>query len=108
METVRDIVVIVFSVTGTIASVVMLVMGFKLYGRTAQALDQVGRASEDIHEAAEGARSGVHLAKGVLKIAAPVLPGPRLLRITVRAAVAIPRIVGLISRIKRPSSVKDE
>ena len=102
METVRDIVVIVFSVTGTIASVVMLVLGFKLYGRTAHALDQVGRVSEDIHEAAEGARSGVRLAKGALEAVAPTIPGPGLLRITGRAVAAMPRIVGFISRIKRP------
>ena len=108
METVRDIVVIVFSVTGTMTSVVLLVMGFKLFGRTAQALEQVGRVSEDIHDAAEGARSGVRLAQGVLEVVAPAIPGPGLLRITGRAAVAIPRIMALISRIKRSSTVKND
>ena len=101
METVRDIVVIVFSVTGTIASVVMLVMGFKLYGRTAQALDQKGRASEDIHEAAEGARSGVRLAKRALEAVGPALPGPLLVGITYKVAATIPRAVRFISRFKR-------
>lgn len=102
METVRDIVVIVFSVTGTVVSAVLLVMGFKLYGRTAQALEQVGRASEDIHEAAEGARSGVRLAKGVLEVVAPALPGPRFVAMAHQVAATIPRAVRFISRIKRP------
>ena len=78
METMRDIAVIVFSVTGTIASVVMIVMGFKLYGRTAQALEQVGRVSEDIHDAAEGARSGVRVTQGVLEVVGPAVTGIRL------------------------------
>ncbi len=108
METMRDIVVIVFSVTGTIASVVMIVMGFKLYGRTAQALEQVGRVSEDIHDAAEGARSGVRVAQGVLAVVGTAFPGTRLLRITGRVAVAIPRIAEITSRRKRSSTVKDD
>ncbi len=104
METMRDIVVIVFSVTGTIASVVMIVMGFKLYGRTAQALEQVGRVSEDIHDAAEGARSGVRLAKGVLEVVDPALAGPRFVAMAHQVAATIPRAVRFISRIKRPSA----
>ena len=58
METMRDIVVIVFSVTGTVTSVVLLIVGFKLQGRASQALERVGRASDDIHEAAEGLEAG--------------------------------------------------
>ena len=104
MESVRDIVVIVFSVTGTVTSVVLLIICFKLYGRTSQALERVGRASDDIHEAAEGARSGVRLAIGTLQVVGPVLPGPSWFRVTYRTAAAIPRAVRFISRFKRPSA----
>ncbi len=100
METMRDIVVIVFSVTGTISSAVLLIMALKLYGPASQTLQQFGRVSDDIHEAAEGARSGVRLAKGALKIVGPILPGPRLLTMTCRVAVTIPRAVRFISRFK--------
>ena len=103
METVRDIVVIIFSVTGTAASVVLLIMGLRLYGPASQALQQVGRVSDDIHEAAEGARTGVRLAKGALKVVDSVLPGPRLLTMTCCVAVTIPRAVRFISRFKRSS-----
>ena len=86
----------------------MIVMGFKLYGRTAQALEQVGLVSEDIHDAAEGARSGVRVAQGVLEVVGPAVTGIRLLRITGWVAVAIPRIAGIISRRNRSSTVKDD
>lgn len=101
METVRDIVVIVFSVTGTITSVVLFVIGFKLYGKTAQALEQVSLASEDIHDAADGARSGVRLAKGALEVIRTSLPGPRLAAMTYKVAATVPRAVRSISRFKR-------
>ena len=103
METVRDIVVIVFSGTGTAASVGLLIMGFRLYGPASQALQQFGRVSDDIHEAAEGARTGVRLAKGALEAVGPVLPGPRLFAMTCRVAVTIPRAVRFISRFKGSS-----
>ena len=107
METVRDIVVIIFSVTGTFTFILLLFVGFKLYGRSSRALERFGRVSDDIHEAAEGARSGVRLVKVVLEAVGTAFPGPGSLIMSGRAADAIPRIVGLISRIKRPSSVKD-
>ncbi len=102
MESVRDIVVTVFSVTGTVTSVVLLIMCLKLYGRASQALERVGRASDDLHAAAEGARSGMRLAKGALDVVGPALPGPSWFRVSYRAAAAIPRAVRFISRLKRP------
>ena len=63
METVRDIVVIGFGVTGTVTSLVPLLICTKLYGRASRALERIGLAAEDIHEAAEGARSRVRLAQ---------------------------------------------
>lgn len=104
MESARDIVVIVFSATGTVTSVVLLIMCFRLYGRTSQALERVGRASDDLHAAAEGARSGMRLAKCALEIVGPALPGPSWLRMTYRAAAAIPSAVRFLSRFKRSSA----
>ena len=75
MDTGRDIVVIVFGVTGTITSLVLIIVSTKLYGRASQALERVGIAAEDIHGAAEVARSRVRLAKGVFEVMSPVLPG---------------------------------
>jgi len=103
METMRDIVVIVFSVTGTISSAALLIMGLKLYGPASRALQQVSHVSDDIHEAAEGARSGVRMAKGALKVVGPFLPGPRLITMTCRVAVGIPRAVRFISQFKGSS-----
>lgn len=102
METVRDIVLIVFGVTGTVTSLVLLIICFKLYGRAFQALERVGRAAEDIHGAAEGARSGVRLASGVFDVVGPVLPGPGWLRLAYRGAASLPRAISFISRFKRP------
>ena len=99
METIRDIVVIVFSVTGTISSAVLLIMALKLYGRAAQALEQVGRVSDDIHEAADGVRSGVRVAKEVL---GSIFPGPRVVEATYRVVTTVPRAVRFISRFRRP------
>lgn len=61
--TVRDFVVIVFSMARTITSIVLLIVCIKLYGRVTQVFEQVGRASEDLHDAAEGVRGGIRLAK---------------------------------------------
>ena len=105
METVRDIVVIVFSVTGTVTSIVILVGFFKLYGRVCQAIEQVGRASEDLHEAAEGVRGGIRLAKGALEFVGPVIPGHGWARMFYQAGDAISRVVRIISRIKDRTSV---
>ncbi len=102
METVRDIVVIVFGVTGTVTSIVLLIVSIKLYGRASQALERVGLAAEDIHGAAEGARSRVRLAKGVFEVMSPVLPGLGWLRLTSRGAAALPEAVRFISRFKKP------
>ena len=105
MENTRDIVVIVFSVTGTVASIVLLFMCIKLYPRVSQALERVGRASDDFHEVAEGARSGMRLAKDALDIVGPALPGSGWFRITYLAAAAIPRVVRLVSRFKGPPAL---
>lgn len=102
METVRDIVVIVFGVTGTVTSLVLLIVCYKLYPRVSQALERIGRAAEDIHGAAEGARSGARIASGVLDVVGPVLPGPGLLRLAYRGTAALPRAVRFISRFKKP------
>ncbi len=104
METIRDIVVIVFGVTGTITSLVLLIVSTKLYGRASQALERVGIAAEDIHGAAEGARSRVRLAKGVFEVMSPVLPGLGWLKLTSRGAAALPEAVRFISRIKKSST----
>lgn len=102
METVRDIVIIVFGLTGTITSLVLLILSTKLYGRASLALERLGLAAEDIHGAAEGARNRVHLAKGVLGVVSPVVPGPAWVRLTSRGVAAVPRAVRFISRFKRP------
>ncbi len=105
METVRDIVVIVFGVTGTVTSLVLVIVSTKLYGRASQALERVGLAAEDIHGAAEGARSRVRLVKGVLEVVSPLLPGSGWVRLTSRGAAALPGAVRLISRVKRPPTL---
>ncbi len=79
MESMRDIIVTAFSVTGTVASVVLLIICLKLYGRPSQALERVGRASDDIHDAAEGAHSGVRLAIGATG-RGPCPPGSQLVQ----------------------------
>ncbi len=99
METIRDIVVIVFSVTGTVASVVYLIMGLKLYGSATRALENVDRVSDDIHEAADGVRSGVRVAKEFL---GSIFPGPRVVEATYRVVTTVPRAVRFISRFRRP------
>ena len=101
METIRDIVVIVFSVTGTVAAVVFLIMGFKLYGPASRALEKVDRVSDDIHDAAEGARSGVRLARTAMEVVSPVVPGERLVATAYRVATAFPRAVRFVSRFKK-------
>ena len=102
METVRDVVVIVFGVTGTVTSLVLLIVCTKMYGRAAQALDRLGIAAEDIPGAAEVARSRVRLAKGVLEVVSPILPGSGWVRLTSRSAAALPAAVRVLSRFKRP------
>ena len=105
METIRDMVVIVFSVTGTVTSAALLFMALKLYPRISSSLEQVGRASEDIHVAAQGARSGVRLAKGALAVVAPALPGSSWVRTTYRVVAIIPRSLRFVSRSKKPSAL---
>ena len=105
METVRDIVVIVFGVTGTVTSLVLVVVSVKLYGRASQAMEQLGVAADDIHGAAEGARSRVRLAKGVLDVVSQIIPGSGWVRLTSRSAAALPGAVRLISRFKRPPTL---
>ena len=108
METTRDIVIIIFGITGVMASVVLVIMSIKIYGRTCEALERVGRASEDIHVVAEGVRSGVSLAKGALEVVGPVLPGLGWIRSTYRAAKTIHRVTKLFSRLRRTEAAKDE
>ena len=102
MDTIRDIVVIVFGVTGTITSLMVLIICFKLYGRASQALDRVGRAADDIHGAAEVVRRTPRLAKGVYNFVGPILPRLRLLRLAFRGAAAISRIAKFASRASKP------
>ena len=101
METVRDIVIIVFGVTGTITAAVFLILGIKLYLRTSQALKRIGRVAEDIHGAAQGAQSGVNIAKGAFDIVAGIIPGTRLLRPASKGAVALARAIRIVPRFKR-------
>lgn len=102
MDTIRDIVVIVFGVTGTITSLTVLILCFKLYGRACQALDRVGRAAEDIHGVAEVVRRTPHLAKSVYNFVDPILPRLGLLRLVFRGAAAIPRIAKFASQARKP------
>ena len=102
MEIIRYIVVILFGVTGTVTSLVLLIIFINLYGRASQALGRVGLAADDIHGAAEGARSRLRLARGVFSVVGPVLPGPGWFRSTYRGAAALPRAVRFISPFKRP------
>ncbi len=102
MESTRDIVVIIFGVTGTVASGMLVIMIFKLYGRTCEALERVGRASNDIHDAAEGVRSGARVAKEALTVVGSAVPGSNWSRMAYRTAMVIPRAVRLFSRFKKP------
>ena len=102
MDEIRDIVIIVFGVTGTVTSVIVLIIGFKLYRKASQALDRVGRVADDIHGVVEMGRSSVGLAKGIYDIVGPILPRLGLLRAAVRGAAAIPRIARLASRASKP------
>ena len=101
MEMIRDMVVLVFSVTGTFASVLLLIMGFKLYGRICDALERVGRASDDVHDIAEGIQSGARVAKEALTVASSTVPGSGWFRMTYRTAAAISQAAKLFSRFKR-------
>lgn len=102
METVRDIVVIVLSVTGTVTPLVLLIICFELYGRTSEALERVGSASDEIHEVTAIARSGERLAKGVFELMGPSLQGRGWMRLAHRGAVVLPKAVRSIARFKRP------
>lgn len=102
MEIVRDIVVIIFGVTGTVVSGMVVIMIFKLYGRTCEALERVGRASDDIHDMAEGVRSGARVAKEAVTAVGSAVPGSNWFRMTYRTAAVIPRAVRFFSRFKRP------
>ena len=102
MDTIRDIVVIVFGVTGTITSLMVLIIFFKLYGKASQALDRVGLAAEDIHDAAEVVRKTPRLAKALYDFVGPILPRLGLLRLAFRGAAAIPRIARFASRARKP------
>lgn len=102
METFRDVVIIVFSVTGTTMSIVLLIICFKLYGRASRALEQIGIASNDLHEAAEAVRGGVCRAKGALEVVTSVLPSPGWAKMAYRAGNAFPRVARFIFRIKKP------
>ena len=101
METVRDIVIIVFVVTGTITAAVLLILGIKLYLRTSQALNRIGRVADDLHGAAQGAQSGVNIAKGAIDIVAGFIPGTRSLKPVYKGAIALARAIRIASRFKR-------
>ena len=101
METVRDIVIIMFGLTATVSSLALLFMGLHLYQRASQALQRVGRTAEEVHGAVEGARRGVRLASRMVEIGGSVLPGLGWLTWTHRGAAALPRVVRSISRFKR-------
>ena len=103
MELVRDIVVIVFAVTGTVTSVVILFMALKLYGPAIGALGRIGRAADDIHGAADMARTGVRAAKGTVEVVAPVLLGPGVPRLVSR----VPGALRLANRLIRFRSSED-
>ena len=102
MESMRDIVIIIFGLNGIVASVVLVVIGFKLYGRTCEALERVGRASDHIHNVTEGVRSGARAAKETLAVAGSAVPGLTWFRMTHRTAATIARAAKIISRFKRP------
>ena len=104
METVRDVVIIVFGLTAAVTSLVLLYVGVDLYRRAGRALDRVGRAAEDVHGAVEGARTGARLASGLVEIVGSVFLGPGWLRWTYRGVASVSRVVRSIARFKRERS----
>jgi hypothetical protein len=101
LETIRDIVLIVFGVTGTVTSLIVLLLCFKLYGKASHALEQVGAVAEDVHVVTEQGRKLAGLAKGVSEILGPTMSPFNLGRIGSRG-------LAVILGIRRITSKRDK
>ena len=101
METVRDLVIIVAGITTILTLSVLVVMGLRLYARASRTLVRVGRATDDIHGAVEGARSGMNAAKEMLEIAGFLLPGAGWVKLTSRGTPALFRAIRFITGMSR-------
>ena len=106
MESVRDIVVIVFGITGTITSVVLVVLGVKLYVTASQAMQRIEHVAEDIHGTAHDVRGGVSLVKGIVEIVSVFTPGVRLFKPIYKGAISLSRAANFVSRLKNTSKSK--
>ncbi len=81
METLRDIVIVVFGITGTITLLVTLVVLGLLYSKLSRALDEVARPARDVHKAVDAARTGAKKAGEVLAVVSAAVPTTRRLKV---------------------------